>query len=271
LRRPRTFLRLLAIIAGVYIAWCGLLFTVQDSLVYLPGLAGKPLPDRLIPAGVQRVWVEPEGAVRVEGWLWVPPGGPAPLVVLMHGNAELIDHCTDNAEAWLRRGYAVLLPEYRGYGRSGGNPGQDAILADVLAMLALAREHPGVASGPIVLHGRSLGTGIAAQVAARLQESPRAMVLESPFTSIASFAWKYGVPPALVRNPYRTDQVLPTLTCPILILHSRHDEVVPFAHGERLASLNPGARLVELSGSHNAGLSLQPGYWRAIDEFLSGP
>jgi hypothetical protein len=262
---------LLLILVIAYGAWCLLLYMVQGSMLYLPRLAGPPTTDRLIPPHVRRLWIEPEPGVRVEGWLLLPRvDGSDPLVVLTHGNAELIDHCLDDAERWMERGYAVLLPEFRGYGRSGGRPGQEAIVRDVAALIAIAVKEPGIAPGPVILHGRSLGSGVAAQVAMRVQPPPAALVLESPFTSVAGFAWRYGVSPLLVTNPYRTDRVLPTLSCPILILHSEHDEIVPFAHGERLATLNPRARLIRLHGSHNAGLSSQTEYWAAIDELLAG-
>jgi pimeloyl-ACP methyl ester carboxylesterase len=120
----------------------------------------------------------------------------------------------------------------------------------------------------LIFHGRSLGTGIAVQVASRHRDRTRALVLESPFRSVASFAWRYGVPEFIVRDPYRTDELLPSFRCPTLILHAPLDEVVPYAHGEALASLQPLAMLVPLEGSHNSGLSSTSAYWRAIDDLL---
>ncbi len=95
------------------------------------------------------------------------------------------------------------------------------------------------------------------------------LVLESPFTSVASFAWGYGVPPFIVTNPYRTDRVLPELSCPIIIIRGEQDTIVPPRHGEVLASLNPRATLVTLVGDHNSGLSTQGAYWTAIDDALA--
>src|SRR5262249_55404708 len=118
----------------------------------------------------------------------------------------------------------------------------------------------------IVIHGRSRGTGVASQLAALHQ--PAALILESPFTSIASFAWRYGVPPVFLRSPYRTDKVLPKLTCPILVLAGRNDEIIPIEHGEKLHRLAPTSTMVELDGSHNSGLSEQSEYWNAVDELL---
>ncbi len=273
-KRMKRIRRVLIELGLVYLAWCLVLFFMQGRMLYLPNMAGPPLPDSLIPAGVERLWVEREPGVRVEGWLFRPRNtsnsGASALVVLTHGNAELIDHCVDDSEHWRSRGYAVLLPEYRGYGRSGGTPTQTGIVGDVMALIEEAHKHAGIDPSRTILHGRSLGTGVAAQTAAALKPPPVAIVLESPFTSVASFSWRYGAPPLLVTNPYRTDHVLPGLACPILILHSRNDEIVPFSHGQRLAALNPRATLVELDGTHNAALSSQQRYWDAIDTMLAG-
>src|SRR5438045_8236 len=100
-------------------------------------------------------------------------------------------------------------------------PGSFALEEHLLSPRYLAAR-PDVDRSRIVIHGRSLGTGVASQLAGRHQ--PAALILESPFTSVASFAWRYGVPPVFLKSPYRTDEVLPKLTCPILILAGRDDE-----------------------------------------------
>jgi len=251
-------------------------------MLFLPQVAGIGLTEDAIAAEprIVRRWLAQDDGVKTEAWLVraLPTGRtPRGLVVFTHGNAELIDHALHEAEAWTQRGYDVLLPEYRGYGRTPGTPGETRIVADILAHLDA--ELAANRARPIVLHGRSLGTGVAAQVAARIverdgsTEAPTtiaALILESPFASIASFAAGYGAPTFIVRNPFRTDQVLPDLACPILILHAREDEVVPIAHARTLGMLQPRAVVVELDGSHNSGLSADDAYWRAIDRLIGG-
>ncbi|MFO0782115.1 MAG: alpha/beta hydrolase [Phycisphaerales bacterium] len=230
------------------------------------------------------------------------------LVVFFHGNAELIQHALYEAREWNQRGYDVLLPEYRGYGLAPGKPSQAAIVADslralrqaaartgathlilhgrslgtgvaaqVAAAVATAPAAPGIAPSaapPATPPATSLATPPATPPAAPPAASPAAplvldaLVLESPFASVAGFAHGYGVPEFLVSNPYRTNEVLPALQCPILILHARHDEMVPFEQGQSLAALNPRARLVEMEGSHNSGLSQDAVYWAAVDDLL---
>lgn len=254
-----------------YAVWCLVLVLSEPGLVYLPHLAGAPLPDARIDADprIERRWIAQEDAgARTEAWLLRAPGPSRGLACFLHGNGELIDGTLHEAEMWNARGFDALLVEYRGYGRSGGSPSQGAIVGDVLAAIegALA----GRDGAALVLHGRSLGTGVAAQVAARIPDRVDALVLESPFTSIASFAAGFAVPPFLVRNPFRTDEVLPALDCPVLVLAARNDEVVPFAHGETLVRLARDGRHVAFEGTHNSGISLDPAYWRAIDALVDG-
>ena len=259
----------------LYLAWGVTLFVLQPKLLYLPALAARGADEAEIAGlekrdGLVRHWIERDGA-RVEAWL-LPSMQPAArgLVAITHGNAELIDHLLEDAGEWRRMGFDVLLAEYRGYGRSTGSPSQEGIVGDTLAAIdwALAR----TARRTLVLHGRSLGTGVAMQVAGRLGElaTPHALelaVLEAPFTSVASFAPQYGLPQFIVRDPYRTDEVLPMLECPVLILHARGDEVVPIAHGQALALLAPSrVELVEFDGTHNSGISMTRAYWHAVDK-----
>lgn len=267
----------------LYLAWGVTLFFMQPRMLYLPDLAGGGMREDEIGAlerrdGLVRHWIERDGA-RTEAWLLrATTAEPARgLVAIAHGNAELIDYLLDDAREWRRLGFDVVLPEYRGYGRSTGEPSEEALVGDTLAAIEWALAQ--TAQQTLVLHGRSLGTGVAAQVAARLGEiattRPSApelklVVLEAPFTSIASYAPRYGVPPFIVRDPYRTDEVLPTLDCPVLILHARGDEVVPIEHGETLASLAPTrARLVEFEGSHNSGISMTREYWNAVRDAVN--
>lgn len=273
----------------IYAAWCATLYVMQSRMLYVSGAAGPGRSEAEVKGipGVEQLWIEHADGARTEAWLIrtseKPPRG---LVCFLHGNAELIDHALHEARAWNARGMDVVLPEYRGYGRTPGSPSQPAIVQDASDAIDAALAATG--STRLVLHGRSLGTGVAAQVAVLRGLAPAAiaattglpggagaraalvaLVLESPFTSIAGYAWGYGVPPFIVTNPYRTDEVLPSIECPVLILHGRDDEIVPIAQGRALAALHPRATLVELDGSHNSGHSRKSEYWRAIDGTLA--
>ena len=271
--KVRSTMILLAVAVGLYLAWCVLLWSMQGKMLYPAAMAGPGLPEAAIAAegDVERIWITQDDGVRTEAWLVRTAAQPSRgLVCFLHGNAELIDDARFEAREWNRRGFDVVLPEYRGYGRTPGTPSEARIVPDVVRAIDEACAATGATR--FLLHGRSLGSGVAAQVAGRFSGGDRlaGLVLESPFTSVTSFAGRFGVPPVFVRDPYRTDEVLPGLRVPILILHATADEIIPVAHGRTLATLNPDARLVELEGSHNSGLSGQSAYWQAIDGIL-GP
>lgn len=274
----RTLVRAIRTLLLGYVLWCGVLYFKQDSMLFLPHLAPAS-PEWAIPAHVERLWhVTPEGH-RVEAWFMpalptptpAPDHAPPPLAVIFHGNAATIDDSAILAEDWRRRGFAVLLPEYRGYGRSGGRPSQRGIVDDAVAFLDLVASRPDVDPSRIVYFGHSLGGAVAAQVA--LQRPPAAIVFQSTFSSVTSFAWRYGVPPALVRHPFRTDRALARLDVPVLLLHGEDDRVVPASHSRRLAGIASPARaeraLAIQPGDHNDFPRDASAYWREIDAFLA--
>lgn len=248
-----------------YFTWLAGLYILQDRMLFPSQLAQ---PGTGEPAGAEVWWLTTAEGHRVEAWYWPAPGpGPAPAVIFCHGNAELIDNGLGQADLYRSLGWAVLLPEYRGYGRSGGKPGQRAITADLVAFRDRLARQSGVDPARIVYHGRSVGGGLAAALA--VKRAPAALVLESTFTSVTSFAWSYGVPPILCRNPLRTDTALAGFAGPVLILHGEDDEIVPAAHARRLASIARSGTLRFGPGGHNDYPRDWTAYERAISESLA--
>jgi hypothetical protein len=263
--------RMLLTIAVIYGLWLVLLYVMQDSMLFPRQLAGARLSSAAVPTWVERVFIVSPTGEGVEGWYVRADeeGGraaPGAAVIFAHGNAELIDDQLELVQRYRERGVHVLLIEYRGDGDSQGKPSQAGIVRDAVAFYDWLASRPEVDREKIVLHGRSLGSGVVSQIAAHRKAA--ALVLESPFASVASLAWRYGAPPFLIKHPFRTDRVLGRLTCPIVILHSRHDEIVPYSHGEKLHAIAKGSRLIEMAGGHNDVMMNQAGYWGAVDELL---
>jgi pimeloyl-ACP methyl ester carboxylesterase len=257
------------ILLSIYAVWCVVLYLVQDRMMFPRDLLGKPTPEAIIPPTVERVWVEAGDGVRVEGWfLKCEEGGRRPAVIYWHGNAELIDECIGTANLWRQRGYHVLLCEFRGYGRSGGSPGERGLVEDATRFYDRLGARSDVDNTKIIAHGRSLGAGVAAQLAVR--EPVAGLVLESAFRSAASFSWRLGAPPVLVKSPFRTDRALSGFARPLIILHSAEDEIIPVSHGRALHALVPGSTYIELRGGHNSGMSGQAEFWEGIDGWLAG-
>lgn len=225
----------------------------QDSLVF-PGatLDWGPL-DEKPPSGVERIWVTPAPGVRVEAWFergrGVSESAPGPAVMFFHGNATIIDDMYSLGAFYVQSGVSVLTVEYRGFGRSTGSPSEEALVADATAFFDLLAARPEVDASKIILHGNSLGGGVAVQLAARRPAT--ALVLDSTFSSVASIAMRFGIPSGLCRHPFRSDQVIGALKIPILIRHGTGDEVIPVSHARRLAAAAPRAELVITDDGHN--------------------
>ncbi len=256
MKRARTWgLRIVRTGVAAYLCAAAVLFFMQDSLIFPRGMIGPGLPEAELPADVDRHWIDidrPAGA-RVEVW-FLPGRGcdadhPGPSVVLLHGNGELIDDNLHTAELYRRLGVNVLMPEYRGYGRGGGSPSQDGIVADLVAARAWLLTHPGVDPKRVVYHGESLGTGFACELAR--VHPPAVLILNSPFLSMSGMAHKYLMPAFLVRTSLRSDLVIAADPAPLLVFHGSQDNVVPVAQGRSLAALSPRSEFVELDCGHN--------------------
>jgi hypothetical protein len=223
------------------------------------------------PSGFERVMIVGDDGLQHESWFLAAPGAsaehPAPVVIFFHGNADMIDRLTDRSHEYARLGCSSLLIEYPGYRANPGMPSERSLVDEGVRAVELMRASAGVDANRIVLHGMSLGTGVAAQVASRT--TPAALILDSPFTSVASFAARYLVPPSIVKHPFHTDRVLGSLACSIFIIHGTRDAIIPIEQGRTLATLNPRAAFVELDARHLDLDRVPEAYWGPIRRFLA--
>ena len=266
----RLLRRMLVFLAIFYVAWCGFLYFYQDKLLFPVDMAPDPLP-LLYDATTHEITIDTEDGQSIAFFipaLQSSPERPAPAVIFFHGNAELIDYQSTVVEGYRKLGCSVLLPEYRGYGRSDGKPGERVIVADALRFYDELVKRADVDKSRVVIHGRSLGGGPAAQLAGR--RDCQALILESAFSSAAAMAYKYGAPAFLVKHPFRTDRVLETLDTPVLIFHGTNDDIIPVAHGRKLHDIARNGRYVEYDCRHNdfPGLDNEAAYWQEIAAFL---
>lgn len=213
--------------------------------------------------------------VKLHGW-WVPHApersDAGVTVLFLHGNAGNISHRREKLALYRDLGADVLIVDYRGYGRSGGQPGEDGFRRDAYAAYEHLTNVRGVAPRRVLVHGESIGAAVAARLAAEVPIG--AVVLEAAFTSVPDVAAAmYPVLPVrwLVRNRFETLARIPNIRAPIFVLHSRGDEYFPIQHAERLAAAGGSrARLIELQGGHNdAFLVSAPIYRRALEEAIA--
>ena len=268
-RRLRAALRIAGIVLLAYAVWVGGLLAARRWIVY-PGQSIVASPQAgLGIAGIERDWLDIDGG-RVEAWFLpgdgVAPDAPGPLVVYAHGNGELIDFAPSMLGRYRRKGISVLLPEYRGYGRSSGRPGQEVLVADFARYIDRFAARPEVDRGRVVFHGRSLGGGVVCALAKK--HGPRALILESTYVSLGALAWRYGVPAGLLPGWFDNVGALAELDVPVLVIHGTRDQAIPFSHAPQLVAAARHARLVSFPDGHNDLPSDPERYWREIDALL---
>jgi fermentation-respiration switch protein FrsA (DUF1100 family) len=268
--RPRQVARAVVRILVLLAVLGALLLLFERRLIYFPTSALEATPTALGLAH-EELSLRAEDGVRLHGW-FLPVKDARGSVLVCHGNAGNVSHRLDRAIFLQSRlGLDVLLFDYRGYGRSQGRPDEEGTYRDARAAYRWLREH-GYGENSIVIFGESLGSAVALDLA--LSSPARALVLESPFTSIPEMARAvYPFLPVwpLVRTRYDNLAKIGRLRMPLLVLHGDRDDVVPFAQGRRLFEAAPEPkRFFAIPGaSHNdTYLVGGEGYWRAFAEFL---
>ena len=254
----------------IYLGYCLLLFLVQRHMLF-PRYMMPPLvvEDREKIPSLETIWIHmPFGKVEA---LYLAPtkssnNQPAPLVIFAHGNAERIDFCTQELLQFTLWGMGVLLVEFPGYGRSEGKPSQASITETFIAAYDLMAGRKDVDASKIVLYGRSIGGGAICSLLKHRRAS--AVILMSTFTSVRSFASRYLVPVFLVRDPFDNLSALKAFQGPLLILHGKHDEVIPYAHGNALYQASPNARLLSYECGHNDCPPDWSRFWEDVEGFL---
>ena len=241
---------------GIVLA-VALLLLFEDRFIFHP--TREPveswLPEGL---GVTECRFRARDGTLLHGW-WHPgegPGDPArrPVVLWCCGNAGNITHRAENLRGLVEQGLAVLLFDYRGYGRSEGRPFEVGLYLDGEAAHQYLTSVQGVEPDRIVCFGRSLGAAVAVHVALRAR--PAGLIMESPFVSVAAMVRKTPVVRAfvcLLRNRFDNLGKVRLLKVPLLVVHGAQDELVPLAQGRAVfeAAREPKEFLLVERAGHN--------------------
>lgn len=244
-------LKLVVAIVASYGLVVAAVYLMQGRMLYLPGVPGRTLTMTPADAGMdyEDVSIETSDGIRLHGWYI--PGRSSRVLLFFHGNAGNISHRLESIRQFLELGLSVLIIDYRGYGQSGGSISEAGIYRDADAAWNYLREVRGAKD--IVVFGRSLGASVAARLAAKRHAS--ALIVESSFTSVPDIAQElYPWLPArwLTRLQHATRDYIRDVRCPVLVVHSRDDEIIPFHHGQAIYDAAPEPRtLLELRGTHN--------------------
>jgi fermentation-respiration switch protein FrsA (DUF1100 family) len=265
-KRPLAFLLLGVLLLFIMLRW------FEHSQVYYPGRSFDANGAEL-KRPFEDVYFETADNVRLNGWFFPADTNSlrAELAVLVcHGNAGNISHRLELCRALLATGVNVFVFDYRGYGRSKGRPSEEGTYRDAQAAYRWL-QGKGFVGSNIVAYGESLGGGVAAELAWR--ERMGGLILQSTFTSVPDlgaelFPW---LPVRwLASIHYDTRHKLPRIRAPLLVMHSRADEMVPFRHGEKnFATANEPKLFWELSGSHNDSIGDQQRFIAGLEKFLT--
>jgi uncharacterized protein len=245
---------ILMLLIGGYIGLGALLYFMQPKLVYYP-LRDIPTTPRDFRVAYEDVVITTDDGVKLNGW-YVPAQNSSGLTVLFcHGNGGNIAYYLDTINILHEMGVNSFIFDYRGYGLSEGAPSEEGTYADAYAAYQWLICQKQCEPNTIVLFGRSLGGSIAAQLASKT--AVRGLWLESAFTSYADMAahhYPYFPVRRLCRYKYDTLAYLGNVRCPIIVVHSPDDEIVPFEMGQHLYEMaGEPKQFVQISGSHNEG------------------
>ncbi|MCG8325789.1 MAG: alpha/beta hydrolase [Thiotrichales bacterium] len=260
---------LLTIAVSVFVLLSVFVYVFQGQLVYFPS-QHLVLTPRDIHLPYEDVSLESTNGNRIHGWYIPHPHARAQLLFL-HGNGGNISHRLDSLNIFYNLGLSTLIIDYQGYGQSEGTPSEQATYDDAQVALNFLLEKNPATEQPVIIFGRSLGGAVAGWLAT--QHTPAALIIESTFTSVMDMGKKYyPFLPVTLLTRYRYDTLsrIGSVGCPLLVVHSPDDEIVPYTFGETLYShASEPKHFLQIRGGHNDGfISSGTLYLDGIADFL---
>lgn len=256
-------IRILIGAALLYLALCAAAFFFQRNLLYFPSTDIVAPPE-----GVEALRLETVDGESLVAWFAPPADDAAPVFLFFDGNGGAPQNNLARWAAIRATGAGFLAAYYRGYSGSTGRPSEAGLHEDARAAYAwLSQRYD---SARIVIHGFSLGTGVALRLARDVHV--RALVLEAPYTAVVDVAaGLYPFLPVrlLMRDQFRSRDWIGAVDAPLLIVHGDADSQIPIAHGERLfAMARDRKRFVRIEGGGHDDL-VEHGIYHAIEAFLA--
>jgi fermentation-respiration switch protein FrsA (DUF1100 family) len=270
----RTLATLTATIAACYALLTVMLYFLQERMVFLARIPGRTLEATPHDAGFDYddVTVTTDDGVSLHGW-YVPAADPRGTVLFLHGNAGNISHRLDSIAIFRELALDTFIIDYRGYGQSEGKTSEEGTYRDAEAAWQYLVGERGANPGKIIIFGRSIGGAVAAWLASRHQAA--ALVVESSFTSavdVASRIYPFMPVRLITRLKYPVSNYVANARSPVLVVHSRDDEILPYAMGQSLYEAAPPPKaFLELRGGHNDAFILSRSRYRdELGRFIAG-
>jgi hypothetical protein len=244
------------ILLALYIALLLILVITQHSMVYYPNLPSRELvatPEQL-GLDYENIHFATEDGQQLHGW-YVPAKQDSDVLLFFHGNAGNISHRLDSISVFHRLQLSIFIFDYRGYGNSTGTPSESGTYQDAQAAYHYLVRQRDVSPDRLIYFGRSLGGAVASHLA--VEHPPKALILESTFTSAPDMASRLlPVFPLrwLTRFSYSNISNLKSIHCPVLIVHSPDDEIIPYTLGRQLyETAHQPKQFLKIHGGHNDG------------------
>lgn len=249
----RTIFYILILIALAYGAFALFLYFMQPKFLYRPLREVIYTPEDL-GLDFENITFRTTDNIKLTGW-YIPAPDSEYTVLFCHGNGGNIMHRLDSLNIFYNLGLSCFIFDYQGYGQSQGKLTEQGTYADALAAYQWLTKTKKTWPENIILFGRSLGGSIAAQLATKVQA--KSLVIESSFTSYIDMGKKfYPYMPVkyFARFSYKTVEYVSNVKCPVIVIHSTDDDIVPFEFGREIyETANEPKEFVEISGNHNDG------------------
>ena len=256
-------IKIIIVLALFYIAAMIAIYFAQALFIYAPNIPTRELSSTPADIGLafEEVTLRTADNEKLHGW-FIPAVSTnnqlEKTVLFMHGNAGNISHRLETIRIYHQLGLNFFIFDYRGYGQSTGNTSEAGTYLDAAAAWDYLIGEQNMDAEQIIIAGRSLGGGIASELANNV--TPAMLILESTFTSMPDASKKhYPFMPIsiILKHRYETLNKLKNISCPIVIVHSRNDEVIPFSHAEiNFERANQPKKFIELRGGHGNGFLL---------------
>lgn len=249
----RKMLSFITTLLVLLLLWNIFIFLQQPGMVYYPTRQLDSTPDHW-GLDYEDVVLKTEDGLDLHAW-FIPNPSARKVLLFFHGNAGNMSHRRESVEIFNRLKLNVFIIDYRGYGKSQGRPGEQGTYRDARAAWDYLVKVRNINPEDIILFGRSLGGSVATKLA--MEKTPAGLIVESTFSSARDMA--DVVMPLLshvvvLRFNYDTESSIRKVTCPVLVVHSKEDEIIPYRLGYKVydAANQPKSHLV-LRGGHNDG------------------
>ena len=247
---------------SLYALFCGALYFSQERIIFNP----DKLPQDFTFREGQEVNIEVADGVSLN-CLWLKEPTSKGVILYLHGNRGSNRRCLRQAETMAGNGYDILMPDYRGYGKSGGQIESEAQLqGDVQQVYDFLKKH--YPEEKIVVAGYSLGSGMATYLAAN--NRPQQLLLIAPFLSMVDLKDRIVpfLPDFLLKYPLRSAEYLKLVQAPVTLFHGTRDDVIPFESSEKLQALHPDRFILISMNEGHRGVIFSPVFQQTVGKIL---